>query len=135
MKWALEQTDDRPDLTPMIDIIFLLIVFFMTVANIVTSERVEIDVPIADQAQVPENQQFRETVTIDEEGNLFLGAREVTLGELQNVVTAGVQGSPQYQVLLRVDAVTEYRFTREVMSACAEVGAINIIFTTYQSEV
>ena len=38
MKWTNETGDDEPDLTPMIDIVFLLIVFFMTVANIVTTQ-------------------------------------------------------------------------------------------------
>ena len=55
MKWSHEIGDDEPDLTPMIDIVFLLIVFFMTVANIVTTQTVAIEVPIAEASKAPEN--------------------------------------------------------------------------------
>jgi biopolymer transport protein ExbD len=61
MKWELEQTDDEPDLTPMIDIVFLLIVFFMTVASVVTAKRVEIEAPIAENAVIAETQENRDT--------------------------------------------------------------------------
>jgi hypothetical protein len=39
-----------------------------------------------------------------------------------------------YQVLLRVDSLTHFTHTRDVMTACAEVGAVDIIFATYQSD-
>jgi len=134
MKWAPESSDDEPDLTPMIDIVFLLIVFFMTVANIVTARRVEIDVPVAEEAAIPESQENRESVTIAVDGTVYLGATEIALDDLKAVVAEGVLRSPGYQVLLRVDATTPYSFTREVMAACASVGATNIIFATHQSE-
>jgi hypothetical protein len=37
------------------------------------------------------------------------------------------------QLLLRIDTATPYLHTRDLMAACAEVGAVNIIFTTYQT--
>ena len=39
---SVEETTDLPDLTPMIDIVFLLIVFFMTVANMQVQKMVPI---------------------------------------------------------------------------------------------
>ena len=59
-----EETSDLPDLTPMIDIVFLLIVFFMTVANMQVRERVPIKVPLAENAVIPEERGVRMTITV-----------------------------------------------------------------------
>ena len=134
MKWQLEQTDDEPDLTPMIDIVFLLIVFFMTVASVVTQKRVEIDAPIASNAQVAESQENREVVSLRPEGELFFAGAEVTLEQFQGAIAERLAANPNLQVLLRIDTATPYIHTRDLMSACSEVGAVNIIFTSYQSD-
>ncbi len=134
MKWEPESVDDEPDLTPMIDIVFLLIVFFMTVANIVTAKSVEIEVPVADQSVVPESREERDVVSLLPDGSIHFGSNPVTLEELQAVVSAGKKMRAEYQLLLRVDATTSYIHTRDVMQACSSVGVVDIIFTTYQSE-
>lgn len=133
MKWELEQTDDEPDLTPMIDIVFLLIVFFMTVASVVTAKRVEIDAPIATNSVIAETQENRDTASLLEDGTIFYRAAEVTIEELQGFLTESLSQNPKMQLLLRIDTATPYSHTRDLMAACAEVGAVNIIFTTYQT--
>lgn len=134
MKWQLEQTDDEPDLTPMIDIVFLLIVFFMTVASVVTAKRKEIEAPIATNSIIAESQENRETASLTSDGAVFYEGAEVTLEELKAYLTDALGGNPNMQLLLRIDAATAYSDTRELMAACAEVGAVNIIFTTYQTD-
>jgi biopolymer transport protein ExbD len=86
-----EETSDLPDLTPMIDIVFLLIVFFMTVANMQVRERVPIKVPLAENAVIPEERGIRMTITIQSDGALFFGARPVVIEE------SGIRGKPQAQ--------------------------------------
>jgi len=132
MKWELPDSDDEPDLTPMIDIVFLLIVFFMTVANVVTTQKKPIAVPVASNANVPETQENREVITVVPDGQIYLGAQEVTLEDLKAIVVEGLRTVRDYQVLLRVDSLTPFTHTRDVMTACAEVGAVDIIFATYQ---
>ncbi len=41
--WEPEETNDSPDLTPMIDVVFLLIVFFLVVAQRMSEQYVEIE--------------------------------------------------------------------------------------------
>ncbi|MGJ8652441.1 MAG: ExbD/TolR family protein [Opitutaceae bacterium] len=134
MKWELEQTDDEPDLTPMIDIVFLLIVFFMTVASVVTAKRVEIEAPIATNSIIAETQENRETASLLSDGSVYYEGVEVSLEELKGYLTDALGGNPSMQLLLRIDAATAYSDTRDLMAACAEVGAVNIIFTTYQTD-
>ncbi len=134
MKWELPDNDDEPDLTPMIDIVFLLIVFFMTVANVVTAQKKPIEVPVASKANVPETQENREVITVVPDGQIYLGTQAVSIEDLKAIVTEGIRTVRDYQVLLRVDSLTHFTHTRDVMTACAEVGAVDIIFATYQSD-
>ena len=134
MKWELPDNDDEPDLTPMIDIVFLLIVFFMTVANVVTAQKKPIEVPVASNANVPETQENREVITVVPDGQIYLGTQAASIEDLKAIVTEGMRTIRDYQVLLRVDSLTHFTHTRDVMTACAEVGAVDIIFATYQSD-
>lgn len=134
MKWELEQTDDEPDLTPMIDIVFLLIVFFMTVASVVTAKRVEIEAPIATNSVIAETQENRQAASLKSDGSLYYEGAEVTVDELKGYLSEALSNNPSMQLLLRIDAATAYSDTRDLMAACAEVGAVNIIFTSYQSD-
>lgn len=135
MNWIPEDIDDEPDLTPMIDIVFLLIVFFMTVASVASAELMEIDVPVADQSVVPEHRENRDIISLLPDGSIFFGSSSISLHELKSEVSEGKKARPDYQVLLRVDAKTPFMHTREVMQACASVGVLDIIYTTYQSDV
>lgn len=134
MKWELEQTDDEPDLTPMIDIVFLLIVFFMTVASVVTAKRVEIEAPIATNSIVPETQENRDTASLKSDGTIYYEGIEVSIEDLQSYLRDSLANDPSMQLLLRIDTATLYSDTRDLMAACAEVGAVNIIFTTFQTD-
>lgn len=133
--WTPDDQNDSPDLTPMIDVVFLLIVFFMTVATIINAERIEIDLPIAGESKVPEDAGRRETVTILADGTLFAGIRRLeSPDELGPIVQHGVQNVPGFKVNLRVDANAHHRHVREVMKVCAENGAFQVIFAAYQTD-
>lgn len=126
--------DDSPDLTPMIDVVFLLIVFFMTVAVVIQADKVEIEVPVAEESQVPEEVNDRSTFTIQMDGSLYAGPVPVSLEELGSIVEQKIASIPDFKVYLRADAATPHKFVREVMAVCAENGAFDIIFATFQAE-
>ena len=128
------ESNEMPDLTPMIDIVFLLIVFFMTVAKMKVEESIPIEVPIADQAVVAEERGTRLTLTLTSEGELFAGPQAVTVDALPGMIEALRADSPQLQVYLRADAGVPYRLIQEVMENAASGGVPTVVFGTYQSD-
>lgn len=130
----IEETSDLPDLTPMIDIVFLLIVFFMTVANMQKQLLVPIDVPIADQATVPEDRAGRITVTLKEDGSVFFGAQAVVVEELAGRIAQSKADAPGLKVYVRADAKVPFKEVREVFGAAAAGGVPNVVFATFQSD-
>ncbi|MEM9026343.1 MAG: biopolymer transporter ExbD [Verrucomicrobiota bacterium] len=126
--------DDSPDLTPMIDVVFLLIVFFMTVAVVIQADKVEIEIPVAEESQVPDSVGNRSTFTVTEDGQFYAGPIPVTEAEMGEIVLEKVTNTPNYKVYLRADANTPHKHVRNAMAVCAENGAFEIVFATFQAE-
>jgi biopolymer transport protein ExbD len=132
--WKPNEEDGDVDLTPMIDIVFLLIVFFMTVANMITAEKHPIEVPISLNSILPEEKGERTTITVAKDGTLYSGVYEVTRDELKERLKKEFDYDPGIQIFLRVDSGTEHQYVNEVMQTAASVGMSKIIFAAYQSE-
>ena len=131
---AQEETSDMPDLTPMIDIVFLLIVFFMTVANMQVQQMVPIQMPIAESATVPDDRAGRIIITLKPDGNLFVGPTLIALEELPAFIAQAKSSIAQLKVYVRADAQVPFKQVREVFAASAEGGVPNVIFATHQSD-
>lgn len=124
-------TDDDFDLTPMIDIVFLLIIFFMVVAAEITT-KVEVEIPTADKAKVPEDTGRRMEISVQEDGSTYVGMMEVTLEELGERVSRDASTIPGVKIYLRADVNTPHENVQDVMKTCAANGVINIIFATFK---
>lgn len=132
--WNNSEDDGEVDLTPMIDIVFLLIVFFMTVASMITAEKKPIDVPIAVNSNIPEDYGERTTVTVQQDGSLYAGVYSVTLNELENILAEERRNDPDVRVFVRADRGAEHQYVNDVMQACAAAGLGKVIFAAYQSD-
>lgn len=131
---SVEETTDLPDLTPMIDIVFLLIVFFMTVANMQVQKMVPISVPIAEQATIPDDRASRITVTLKEDGSVFYGPQPVGVEDLSALVAQSKAGNAALKVYVRADARVPFKEVRSVFAAAAAGGIPNVVFATFQSD-
>ena len=119
-------------MAPMIDMVFLLLVFFMCVSTLAQAEKKSVELPQSAESQVPENLQDRGILTLDAEGTLYMGAREVETEAMQGMIKQTLHTHPQLKVQLRADAKTPYKAIKEVLRACAEVGVYDIVYATEQ---
>ena len=130
----LEQSTELPDLTPMIDIVFLLIVFFMTVASLQVKELIPITVPVAETASLPEDRSNRIVLTLKEDGSIFYGSQVIEIDEITPLIFGIKQINQDTKLYIRADAKVSFKEVRQVFSAAAEGGVLNVIFATYQSD-
>ena len=129
----------RPDdemgfqLAPMIDMTFLLLVFFMVTTKI-SKEQVKVDIklPTAANAVIPNDVSDRDIISIDGGGNYFIGQRPATKKELTEHLKARFKNTPPLRLYVRADRNTPGKQIKELMKIASEAGAINVIFGTYQ---
>lgn len=119
-------------LTPMIDMTFLLLIFFMITQKITDQElNVPIQLPLAANAAEPEKTP-RDVVHLDGEGRYYLGEGEATKEQVRAHLRAKFHDAPPLQVYLRADRATPSGTIREFVEMAAEAGAIDLIFGVYE---
>jgi biopolymer transport protein ExbD len=132
MRMPIEQQEEtKLQMAPMIDMVFLLIIFFMTASHLSSQKNLDLDIPDARSGTVPKERPDRWTVNILRDGSVFSGQQPVTLDELRARVAARVQADPGVKVYLRADKLTPHRQVRLVMNAMAEAGVGDFIFGVF----
>ena len=132
MKLKLPKKDDvEIDMAPMIDMVFLLLIFFM-VASVVVTEKIDIKLPEAKSAKVPENTKGRVMITVDANSQIYIGMTPITIEELKEIISEELDLDPALRVLVRADGAVEYKTNKDIMIACGEVGATDLIYATFE---
>ena len=112
------------EMTPMIDIVFLLMIFFLVASKLDEADRaIDVVLPQAAAAK-PLTARPREfVINIDRAGNYFAGARPVTLEELGGLLRQSVADEPARQtVIVRADEEVAHKFVVGAMDACVAAG-------------
>ena len=126
---AVEPATVQINMAPMIDVVFLLIVFFMLVTRFVSVEIADVELPDPEASRARELKlpdkvvlNLQHTPGIDEP-TVLLGPFVVpTYEELKDRLTQTKNANPQVQVILRADRAIEYRYVRQAMDAVAGAG-------------
>ena len=119
-------------LTPLIDIVFLLLIFFLVTSEFEEEERrLDIVLPTATSA-VPMTSKPREMVIdIDTQGELYLSGKATDLAELQILLESAVSNNPTNQtVVIRADRATAFQPVVSVMDVCNRTGVTDYSVTT-----
>ena len=127
MKVKLPNTEEvQVDMAPMIDMVFLLLIFFM-VASVVVTDKIAVKLPESKAAKVPENIKGRMVLSVDAFDQVYIGMVPVTIEELKKIVSDELDLDPNLRIMIRADERVEYKITKKVMIACGEVGATDLI--------
>jgi biopolymer transport protein ExbD len=132
MKLKLPAREDAEvDMAPMIDLVFLLLIFFM-VASVVVSKKVEVELPKSQAATVPEDIKGRVILSVDANDQIYYGMVIVTLDELKEIIAQELELDPDLRIMIRADQTVLYEQLKKIMIACGDVGATDLIYATYE---
>ena len=126
-----EKIPFKLDLIPMINIVFLLLIFFMLTATTPAKEGREVDLPKARTAEKSNKQYF--TVTINKVGALQLDGNEVTLKTLQGQLESKIRGQKNTVISIHADKVIEFELFGQVIELAKQAGAEDFILATEQA--
>ena len=106
------------DLTPMLDVVFLLLIFFLA-ATTFAREEVELDLrlPPAKTGQTGKGD-TQVVINLMADGRIQIDGREVTLEALRQKLTAAAARNPEQSVLVRGDQKAQFGIGIEVLDAC-----------------
>jgi biopolymer transport protein ExbD len=131
--------DIQQDMSPMIDLVFLLLIFFMTASTLIVN-RLDpaVTPPVADKAIPPTIGAGRIVVNIRADGTFIdEGAKE--LADMDAITTyvrendlINERNSVRSRLVLRGDRDAIVRYSKQVVKAAGDAGVNEIIFATYQ---
>jgi biopolymer transport protein ExbD len=111
----------RIEIIPMIDVIFFLLVFFMVSTLSMTINRgLPVDLPTA--ASAPSQVQDNVTLTLTQDGGLFLDKEPVAPQDIEQRVRAALAASPQLTVLINADGQVQHRTVVEMLDTLRRAG-------------
>jgi biopolymer transport protein ExbD/biopolymer transport protein TolR len=116
------------NMTPLIDVMLVLLVIFMITAPLMTSS-LKLDLPRAEGAKPTDAQQFV-TLAIDPQGRYFWGDEQVSLDTLRLRVREAAVRNPATEVQLRADKTVTYGRVAELIGVVQEGGLSRVGFVT-----
>lgn len=118
-------------LAPMIDIMFLLLIFFMATAIFSQWEtKIGITVPTADSSVQGARQPGEIIINMDAEGNIVVNGVQISANRLKNLLSQVAERFREQPVIIRADADTRHKRVVEVLDICRQVDIWNVAFAT-----
>ena len=117
--------DEQPslNLTPMIDIVFLLMIFFMVGTKFTELERsLELQVPKVSSAGTLTAAPQKKIINVHHDGRITLNQQVVSLGDLTNQLASSRSQYQNLGVIVRGDATGAFQNVAAVLSACRQAG-------------
>jgi biopolymer transport protein ExbD len=127
-----KRAEVKVNITPLIDVVFLLLIFFMVSTTFTKNTQISIDLPeaAADASQTYENQV---EVTITRSGQYAVN--EVTLSNntievLKRAITRVSEGDNSIPLIISADSATPHQSVVTAMDAAGQLGFIHLSITT-----
>lgn len=119
------------ELAPMIDVVFLLLIFFIVSWQFARFERdEEVEVPAAEETDKNARKAGEIIVNIREDGSVFLQGGEVTIDDLLTKLKRLAENYPNQAVILRGDGTADFEHIISVLDQVKEAGIWNVAFAT-----
>ncbi len=125
------------NMTPMIDVVFQLIIFFLVSSHLAKQEvHLELPLPTAESGKAPaDDAAARVTINVLADGRLLLAGKPVAAADVQRRLSEqrAAQGQDM-EVRIRSDRAAPYNLVEPILLAAARAGVWNVTFSVYREE-
>jgi biopolymer transport protein ExbD len=122
------------DITPLIDVVFLLLIFFMVSTTFEHESQILIELPeAAGEALTREKQELN--ITINIAGTFFVNQREVINTEIETLklaISKEVGDQRNIPVIINADARTPHQSVMTAMDAASQLGLVKMTFSAHK---
>ncbi|MCP5538778.1 MAG: biopolymer transporter ExbD [Akkermansiaceae bacterium] len=130
-----QQQTAELELAPMIDVVFLLLIFFIVTWQFARFERdMDVSVPAAEQVDDGPRQIGEIIVNVRKSGDVFINGAQVSDDEMLARFRLISSAYPDQAVILRGDAEATYQSIIDVLDVIKEAGIWNVAFATARPE-
>ncbi len=120
------------NITPLIDVVFLLLIFFMVSTTFERESEIRITLPEASEEQAEAKPDFI-LVRIDAQGQIYIDDDPLPNNRVSTIHTAlqeQARGVTDLPVIIRADAQVSHQMVIKVMDAARRSGLVNVTFAT-----
>lgn len=127
MKALQEEENFEIPMTSLIDVVFLLLIFFLVATNFTRREMDHaVTLPQSESGVKPSNVPTRLVINIREDGTLVVNGRIMVEDELRGLVTDFAAAHPERPAVIRADARVTYQAVMKVFGICRSGGVQSI---------
>ena len=128
-----QRADYLVDITPLVDVVFLMLIFFMVSTSFDVSSSLKLELPSSHAtAEQPKVEQV--TISISADGQLYVQNEAVADADLRKRILNASGGNKSIRVVLRADADAKHKRVVHVLDTLRELDMVKVGIATVRSE-
>lgn len=135
MNFRTERRDEvNLDITPLIDVVFLLLIFFMVSTTFEHNSEINITLPSSSK-EVTDAKPDAVNVGLDAQGNVYINDKSLVNAQLETIKAAlseALVGLNEPPVIISADSNATHQSVIRVMDAARQLGLVKITFATQE---
>ncbi|MBU2063305.1 MAG: biopolymer transporter ExbD [Candidatus Omnitrophica bacterium] len=126
----LEKGQKEINITPLVDMVFLLLIFFMLTSSFIIMPGIKINLPKAVTSEAIREKNI--IITINNENAIYLNEKPITTTELTQYLAEVVKSKKEKPLLIKADKDAQLGIVVKIWDICRKVGITQINIATLQ---
>ena len=124
-----EDEESSVDITPMLDVVFIMLIFFIVTATFVKEAGIDVDKPSAATAVIQEKASI--LIAIDANNNVWINRRQVDVRSVRSIIERLHAENPKGTLVIQADKESKNDMLVQVMDASRRAGVYNIALAAH----
>ncbi len=125
--------DVTVDITPLVDVVFLMLIFFMVSTSFKVASSLKLELPAShSQEQLHETREV--VISIDAAGRYYVGDEPVSDANLRKRILNATKGDPNMRVVLRADAEARHKRVVRALDVLRQLGMGKVSIATVRAK-